>query len=81
MYIIYFLLFSEKPKIVDLKTSSDTSIDVGEELILTCGAIGRPEPQIKWTRMAGADLPNGGKELWVNFIFLLLILGNLQLND
>lgn len=56
----------EKPKIVDMKTSSDTSVDIGEELILTCGAIGRPTPRIKWTRLAGADLPDGGKELWAN---------------
>lgn len=54
----------EKPKIVDTYTSSDTSIDIGEELILTCDAIGRSTPQIKWTRLARADLPNGGKELW-----------------
>lgn len=57
-----------------MKTSSDTSVDIGEELILTCGAIGRPTPRIKWTRLAGADLPDGGKELWVIFLFLRLIL-------
>ncbi|CAI9737908.1 protein amalgam isoform X1 [Octopus vulgaris] len=54
----------EKPQILDMSTSSDTSIDYGEKLTLSCNAQGMPPPKVIWSRMAGADLPDGGMVRW-----------------
>ena len=34
-------------------TSSDTIVKEGEDVLLTCKATGRPEPQIMWRREDG----------------------------
>ncbi|GAB1603249.1 protein amalgam-like [Argonauta hians] len=54
----------EKPQILDISTSSDTSVDAGEKINLQCNAQGLPDPKISWSRMAGADLPGGGMMRW-----------------
>ncbi|XP_014771262.1 protein amalgam [Octopus bimaculoides] len=59
-----FVRVVEKPQILDMRTSSDTSIDYGEKLTLSCNAQGMPPPKVIWSRMAGADLPDGGMERW-----------------
>lgn len=56
---------TESPQIADLETSSDVTKNEGQTLQLTCYATGRPKPQVKWTRMAGELLPNGGREYLV----------------
>lgn len=56
------LVIVESPVISDLETSSDVSKSEGESLTLKCYAAGRPEPKVKWTRMAGELLPSGGRE-------------------
>jgi len=56
------LVIVETPQIADLETSSDVSKSEGESLTLQCHANGRPDPKVKWTRMAGELLPSGGRE-------------------
>uniref|UniRef100_A0A0B7B2C0 Ig-like domain-containing protein n=1 Tax=Arion vulgaris TaxID=1028688 RepID=A0A0B7B2C0_9EUPU len=52
----------QKPQISDLDTSSDMTKNADDSAQLECYATGRPVPLIKWTRMAGELLPNGGTE-------------------
>ncbi|GFN79713.1 opioid-binding protein/cell adhesion molecule homolog [Plakobranchus ocellatus] len=56
------------PQISDLDTSSDMTKTVDMDASLECYATGRPEPLIKWTRMAGELLPNGGTEFQGNIL-------------
>jgi hypothetical protein len=58
---------AEIPQIADLETSSDVSKSEGESLTLRCNAYGRPNPKVKWTRMAGELLPSGGREHLVSW--------------
>ncbi|KAK3779340.1 hypothetical protein RRG08_052563, partial [Elysia crispata] len=48
------------PRISDLDTSSDMTKNFDRDAELKCYATGRPEPVVKWTRMAGELLPDGG---------------------
>lgn len=41
------------------RTSSDTTVDAGEDVELTCNASARPPATIEWTRLGGALLPIG----------------------
>lgn len=43
-----------------MKTSSDRTAEAGQPLQLTCGAFGRPEPVIRWTRAGNGMMPGGG---------------------
>jgi limbic system-associated membrane protein len=58
----------QKPQISDLDTSSDMSKAADDTAKLECYARGRPNPLIKWTRMAGELLPNGGTEFQGNVL-------------
>ncbi|KAL4228855.1 hypothetical protein ACF0H5_011895 [Mactra antiquata] len=53
----------QKPQIIDIFTSSDTTKDVGDRLDLNCRASGIPEPIITWRMAGGGILPTGGREL------------------
>lgn len=50
------------PKILDLLTDSDMTIEEGNPLSLRCNATGVPFPKVKWERLAGGLLPSGGSE-------------------
>ena len=41
------------PDILAEATSSDTIVKEGEDVLLTCKATGRPEPQIMWRKEDG----------------------------
>lgn len=51
---------TEAPVIDPMKTSSDRTAEAGQPLQLTCGAFGRPEPVIRWTRAGNGMMPGGG---------------------
>nr|KAI8746180.1 protein amalgam-like [Biomphalaria glabrata] len=57
-----------KPQISDLDTSNDMTKNADDPAKLECFATGIPKPLIKWTRMAGELLPNGGKEFQGNVL-------------
>lgn len=56
------------PRISDLDTSSDMTKSFDMDAELKCYASGRPEPLVKWTRMAGELLPGGGTEFQGNVL-------------
>lgn len=58
----------QKPQISDLDTSTDMTKNADDPAKLECYANGRPKPLIKWTRMAGELLPNGGTEFQGNVL-------------
>ena len=41
------------PDIVAEETSSDTIVKEGDDVMLTCKAVGRPKPTIKWIKEDG----------------------------
>ena len=45
--------FPVAPDILAEATSSDTIVKEGEDVLLTCKATGRPEPQIMWRKEDG----------------------------
>lgn len=53
----------QKPQVVDIRTSSDTTKDEGDRLDLKCGASGIPTPVVTWRMVGGGILPTGGREL------------------
>lgn len=61
-----FLSFIEKPQIVDIFTSSDTTKQEGDRVELKCNASGIPTPLITWQMSGGGVLPTGGRELTVS---------------
>ena len=48
-----FVVLIVAPDILTEETSSDTIVKEGEDVMLTCKATGRPEPQIMWKREDG----------------------------
>jgi len=60
-----YLASTEKPQIVDIFTSSDTTQKEGDPLTLRCNASGIPTPLITWQMSGGGVLPTGGRELTV----------------
>ncbi|XP_069115476.1 protein amalgam-like [Argopecten irradians] len=52
----------DPPKILDLLTDSDMTVEEGNPLSLRCNATGVPFPKVKWERLAGGLLPSGGAE-------------------
>lgn len=48
-----FVQLIDAPDILAEETSSDTIVKEGEDVMLTCKATGRPEPQIMWKREDG----------------------------
>ncbi|XP_033757855.1 protein amalgam-like [Pecten maximus] len=52
----------DPPKILDLLTDSDMTVEEGNPLALRCNATGVPFPKVKWQRLAGGLLPSGGAE-------------------
>ncbi|KAH9504470.1 hypothetical protein Btru_062862 [Bulinus truncatus] len=56
------------PQISDLDTSNDMTKSADDPAKLECYANGIPKPLIKWSRMAGELLPNGGKEFQGNVL-------------
>ncbi|KAK3581015.1 hypothetical protein CHS0354_013909 [Potamilus streckersoni] len=56
------LFIVESPQIIDIYTSSDTTVKEGDPVELRCNASGRPSPIITWTRLGDGILPNGGRE-------------------
>ncbi|WAR06185.1 AMAL-like protein [Mya arenaria] len=53
----------QKPQVVDIFTSSDTTQKEGDPLTLRCSASGIPTPMITWQMSGGGVLPTGGREL------------------
>ena len=51
--VVKFLLLLVAPDILTEETSSDTIAKEGEDVMLTCKATGRPEPQIMWKKEDG----------------------------
>ena len=60
------ILLTEKPQIVDIFTSSDTTKQEGDRVELRCSASGIPAPLITWQMSGGGVLPTGGRELTVS---------------
>jgi len=52
----------QRPQISDLITSSDMTKKAKDEATFDCHASGRPQPIVKWSRLAGELMPNGGTE-------------------
>lgn len=52
----------QKPQIIDILTSSDTTREEGDRLEFRCAASGIPKPLIKWELAGGGLLPTGGRE-------------------
>ncbi|XP_052272937.1 lachesin-like [Dreissena polymorpha] len=52
----------QKPQIVDIFTSSDTTKQEGDRVELRCNASGIPTPMITWHMAGGGILPTGGRE-------------------
>lgn len=52
----------QKPQIIDIYTSSDTTRQEGDSMIFKCAANGIPKPLIKWQLAGGGLLPTGGRE-------------------
>ncbi|XP_055299300.1 neurotrimin-like [Sitodiplosis mosellana] len=50
------------PDIIDYETSHDMSVDEGQNVTLTCTAIGLPEPEIEWRREQRKPLMSIGSE-------------------
>ncbi|XP_059140571.1 lachesin-like [Physella acuta] len=63
----------KKPLISDLDTSNDMTKNEEDTAKLECYANGIPKPIIKWRRMAGELLPNGGTEFQGNILSITRI--------
>jgi neurotrimin len=66
-----------KPTLDLQQTSSDTSLNQGDDIDLSCNATGRPMPIIEWTRLGGALLPIGQEKL----LGSVLAIRNIQPED
>ncbi|RUS74183.1 hypothetical protein EGW08_018051, partial [Elysia chlorotica] len=64
------------PRISDLDTSSDMTKNFDRDAELKCYATGRPEPVVKWTRMAGELLPDGGTMFQGNILRISRVKSN-----
>lgn len=51
------------PTIDEEKTSSDTEVREGNDVHLVCDARGAPEPEVKWRREDGFDIPFGKEKV------------------
>ena len=60
-----FLLL-EKPQIIDIQTSSDSTLEEGDSYTLECAAGGIPQPRISWQMAGSGILPTGGRVLQVS---------------
>jgi len=60
--------FADRPYLDLQRTSSDTTVDAGEDVELTCNASARPPATIEWTRLGGALLPIGQEKKLVNVL-------------
>lgn len=56
----------EKPQIIDIDTSSDSTVEEGDRIVLECAAGGIPTPRISWQMAGGGVLPSGGRILQVS---------------
>lgn len=50
------------PDIIDHETSHDMTVDEGQNVTLTCTAVGLPEPTIEWRREGRKPLMSIGSE-------------------
>lgn len=50
------------PDILDFPTSQDMIVKEGDNISLTCAAIGQPEPIVTWKREHGTPLITYGNE-------------------
>ena len=67
-HCLFFHLFDlEKPQIIDIRTSSDSTIEEGDRYTLECDAGGIPRPRISWQMAGGGTLPTGGRVLQVSW--------------
>lgn len=64
------------PDIIDYETSHDMVVDEGQNVTLTCSAVGLPEPTIEWRREGKKPLMSIGSE---ESLYILLICLNHQL--
>lgn len=51
------------PRIIDIFTSSDTTVEKGRRVELQCAASGIPTPVVTWQLTGGGILPSGGREM------------------
>ena len=58
--------FPEKPQIIDIYTSSDSTVEEDDRVQLDCNAGGIPKPKISWQMAGGGILPTGGRILQVS---------------
>lgn len=67
------------PDIIDFETSHDMTVDEGQNVTLTCTAVGLPEPTIEWRREGRKPLMSIGSEkslytpqIYLNFLFSMM---------
>lgn len=59
---IGYLAVVVPPDIIDYETSHDMTVDEGQNVTLTCTAVGLPEPTIEWRREGRKPLMSIGSE-------------------
>ena len=64
-YCNCMMCFPEKPQIIDIYTSSDSTVEEDDRVVLECAAGGIPTPRISWQMRGGGVLPTGGRVLQV----------------
>lgn len=57
------LIVVQKPQIIDIYTSSDSTVEEDDRVVLECAAGGIPTPRISWQMRGGGVLPTGGRVL------------------
>lgn len=57
-----FFRYKVPPDIIDYQTSHDMVVDEGQNVTLTCTAVGLPEPTIEWRREGRKPLMSIGSE-------------------
>lgn len=67
---IGYLAVVVPPDIIDYETSHDMTVDEGQNVTLTCTAVGLPEPTIEWRREGKKPLMSIGSEesLYIHFL-------------
>ena len=71
LYVLLLLLlhwFADQPFLDLQRTSSDMTVDAGEDVQLVCNASARPVATIEWTRLGGALLPIGQEKKLVSLL-------------
>ena len=59
---------ADQPFLDMQRTSSDMTVDAGNDVELVCNASAKPPATIEWTRLGGALLPIGQEKLLVSVL-------------